>query len=191
MSSLDAPQMPLSPSQMELVQLGDLRFLRPSLELKHLYTIIRNRETSRSDFIFFSDRIIRLLIEEALTLVPFERRSVITPTAETYEGLTFSKKIAGVSIVRAGESMEKGLREVVRDIRIGKILIQRDEITATPKLFYSKLPADIATRFVFLLDPMLATGGSANKAIDVLLEHGVEESKIYFVNMVCSFFHTA
>lgn len=65
--------------------------------------------------------------------------------------------------------MENALRAVCSDIRIGKILIQRDEETSQPKLFYSKLPHDIADRYVLLLDPMLATGGSAIKAIEVLV----------------------
>ena len=81
--------------------------------------------------------------------------------------------------------MEQGLRDCCRSVRIGKILIQRDEATAMPQLFYSKLPKDIASRFCLLLDPMLATGGSANKAIEVLLNHGVMEDHILFVNLIC------
>lgn len=86
--------------------------------------------------------------------------TVVTPTGQHYDGLSFQGKICGVSIMRAGESMEQGLRECCRSVRIGKILIQRDEETAQPKLFYSKIPEDIADRWVLLLDPMLATGNS-------------------------------
>ena len=60
--------------------------------------------------------------------------------------------------MRAGEAMEQGLRDCCRSVRIGKILIQRDEDTTKPKLFYDKLPEDIADRWVLLLDPMFATG---------------------------------
>lgn len=81
--------------------------------------------------------------------------------------------------------MEQALRECCRSCRIGKILIQRDEETALPKLFYEKLPMDISNRFVLLLDPMLATGGSAIKAIQVLLTKGVPEERILFVNLIC------
>jgi len=91
-----------------------------------------------------------------------------------------------VSIVRAGESMESGLRAVCKAVRIGKILIQRDEETALPKLYYAKLPTDISQRHVLLLDPMLATGGSATKAIEVLQEHGVPEDKIMFLNLIAA-----
>jgi uracil phosphoribosyltransferase len=103
--------------------------------------------------------------------------------------------------------MEQGLRECCRSVRIGKILIQRvclfpirvclppsyhsmfcpqDEETALPKLFFAKLPDDIAQRYVLLLDPMLATGGSAIKAIEVLLDNNVPEERILFLNLVSS-----
>ncbi|KXS17370.1 PRTase-like protein [Gonapodya prolifera JEL478] len=153
-------------------------------ELVALMTIIRDKETGRSDFVFYSDRIIRLLVEEGLNHVAFVEKTVITPTGVEYKGLGFQGGICGVSIMRAGESMEQGLRECCKGVRIGKILIQRDEETAMPTLFYSKLPEDIASRQVLLLDPMLATGGSAHKAIEVLIERGVPEDHIVFVNLV-------
>lgn len=88
--------------------------------------------------------------------------------------------------MRAGESMEQGLRSCCRSVRIGKILIQRDEETAQPKLFYDKLPEDIDSRYVFLLDPMLATGGSAAMAVQVLKERGVPEERILFLNLLAA-----
>jgi uracil phosphoribosyltransferase len=123
-----------------------------------LRRIIRNKETQRGDFIFYSNRIIRLLVEEGLNHLPTIEHTVTTPVGRTYDGLAFQGKICGVSIMRAGEAMEQGLRECCRSVRIGKILIQRDEETSRPKLFYDKLPEDIADRWVLLLDPMLATG---------------------------------
>jgi len=136
--------------------------------------------------LFYSDRIIRLLVEESLNHLPVLARTVETPTGATYNGVGFEGKICGVSILRAGEAMEAGLREVCRSVRIGKILIQRDEETTLPKLFYSKFPADIASRYVLLLDPMLATGGSAMKAVEVLMEHGVPEERIIFINLIAA-----
>ncbi|KAJ3755881.1 uracil phosphoribosyltransferase-domain-containing protein [Lentinula raphanica] len=155
-------------------------------QLEALYTIIRDKDTSRGDFLFYSDRIIRLLVEEGLNHLPVVQKTVTTPTGSTYVGVGFEGKICGVSILRAGEAMEAGLREVCRSVRIGKILIQRDEETTQPKLFYSKFPSDIAKRYVLLLDPMLATGGSAMKAVDVLMEHGVPEDRIIFINLISS-----
>jgi len=120
--------------------------------------MIRDRDTKRGDFIFYSNRIIRLLVEEGLNHLPVLSRTITTPVGREYQGVKFEGQICGVSIMRAGESMEQGLRECCRSVRIGKILIQRDEETSKPKLFYEKLPTDIKDRWVLLLDPMLATG---------------------------------
>jgi len=160
--------------------------LNYSPQLEALYTIIRDKNTPRGDFIFYTDRIIRLLVEEGLNHLPVIPKTVETPTGVQYEGVGFEGRICGVSILRAGEAMEAGLREVCRSVRIGKILIQRDEETAEAKLFYSKLPPDISSRYVLLLDPMLATGGSALKAVEVLKEHGVPEERIIFINLIAS-----
>jgi len=158
--------------------------LKQTGQLKASYSIIRDKNTSREDFIFYSDRIIRLLVEEALNLLPVDSVKIITPTGASITGAKFRGKICAVSILRSGEAMETALREVCKKIRIGKILIQRDEETAKPNLIYSKLPKDISGRYVLLLDPMLATGGSVCKAIDVLKENGVREDKIIFINLI-------
>lgn len=160
--------------------------LPQTAQLDALLTIIRDASTTRSDFIFYSDRIIRLLVEEGLNHLPTVPKTVMTPTGFSYSGVDFQGRICGVSILRAGEAMEAGLRECCRSVRIGKILIQRDEETAKPKLFYAKLPEDIAERWVLLLDPMLATGGSAIKAIEVLCENGVKKEQILFLNLIAS-----
>jgi uracil phosphoribosyltransferase len=122
--------------------------------------MIRDHKTGRADFIFYSNRIIRLLVEEGLNHLPVVSQEIQTPVGRSYAGVKFEGKICGVSIMRAGESMEQGLRDCCRSVRIGKILIQRDEETSKPKLYYDKLPEDIADRWVLLLDPMLATGQS-------------------------------
>lgn len=88
--------------------------------------------------------------------------------------------------MRAGEAMEQGLRDCCRSVRIGKILIQRDEETCKPRLFYDKLPEDISQRYCLLLDPMFATGGSATMAVEVLISRGVPEERILFLNLIAS-----
>ncbi|KAJ1510828.1 Uracil phosphoribosyltransferase, synthesizes UMP from uracil [Coelomomyces lativittatus] len=162
----------------------NVHLLPQTHQLKALMTIIRNKDTHRSDFIFYSDRVIRLLVEEGLNHLPLLEKEIITPTGETYCGLDFQGKICGVPIIRAGEAMEKGLRECCKGVRIGKILIQRNEATYQPQLFYDKLPHDIHDRFVLLLDPMLATGGSVIRAIEVLLNYKVLEERILFLNLL-------
>ncbi|KAJ2162569.1 Uracil phosphoribosyltransferase, synthesizes UMP from uracil [Coemansia sp. RSA 552] len=163
-----------------------LHLLPQTHQLKGLMTIIRDAKTQRGDFVFYSDRVIRLLVEEGLNYLPVVEKRVTTPMGVEFDGVAFEGRICGVSIMRAGESMEQGLRDVCTSVRIGKVLIQRDEETAQPKLYYSKLPKDIADRWVLLLDPMLATGGSAMKCIEALLEAGVREERILFINLICA-----
>lgn len=115
--------------------------LRQTAQLAALLTIIRDRSTSRGDFVFTSNRIIRLLVEEGLNNLPVVPKEIITPLGEKHVGVGFQGKIAGVSIMRAGEAMETGLRECARSVRLGKILIQRDEETAQAKLYYAKVRA--------------------------------------------------
>ena len=162
----------------------NLTILAPSGQVCGLMTIIRDQETRRNDFIFYSDRLTRLLVEKSLELLPVRPKSIKTPLGLPHQGVGFEGKICAVSIMRAGESMEKPVREVCKKIRIGKILIQRDEQTAQPIIYYSKLPDDISQRWVFLLDPMLATGGSAREAIRILLEAGVQEERLIFINLL-------
>ncbi|KAI8091117.1 uracil phosphoribosyltransferase-domain-containing protein [Gilbertella persicaria] len=163
-----------------------VKLLAQTTQLKGLMTIIRDKNTPRADFIFYADRIIRLLVEEGLNHLPVVDKTVSTPTNAEYNGIAFEGRICGVSIMRAGEAMEQGLRECCRSVRIGKILIQRDEETHEPKLYYSKLPKDISSRYVLLLDPMLATGGSAMQAVQVLLDNNVKEERIIFLNLIAS-----
>jgi uracil phosphoribosyltransferase len=162
----------------------NVHLLPQTNQLRALHTIIRDRNARREDFVFYSGRIIRLLIEAGLNLLPFEKHEVETPVGRKYDGLRFTPQLCGVSVARAGESMEAGLRAVCRSIRIGKILIQRDKTTKLPHLYYSALPNDIAKRHVLLLDPMLATGGTALAAIKVLLDKGVAEEKIIFITLI-------
>ncbi|KAI8378897.1 uracil phosphoribosyltransferase-domain-containing protein [Blakeslea trispora] len=163
-----------------------VKLLAQTTQLRGLMTIIRDKNTPRADFIFYADRIIRLLVEEGLNHLPVVDQTVLTPTGSEYKGISFEGRICGVSIMRAGEAMEQGLRECCRSVRIGKILIQRDEETHQPKLYYSKLPKDISSRYVLLLDPMLATGGSAMQAVQVLLDNNVKEERIIFLNLIAA-----
>lgn len=169
-----------------MLTLPNLIVLPQTNQLRGLYSIIRNVHSSRSDFVFYADRIIRLLVEEGLNQLPAEPMEITCHGGRKYCGARFLGKICGVSIVRAGELMEMGLRDCCRLVRIGKILIQRDEETAMPRLFYEKLPLDISDRYVFLLDPMLATGGLAMMAVQVLLLRGVSMNRILFLNLLAA-----
>ncbi|XP_022750477.1 uridine kinase-like protein 1, chloroplastic isoform X2 [Durio zibethinus] len=152
-------------------------------QIRGMHTLIRDREISKHDFVFYSDRLIRLVVEHGLGHLPFTEKQVITPTASVYTGVDFCKKLCGVSIVRSGESMENALRACCKGIKIGKILIHRDGDNGK-QLIYEKLPKDISERHVLLLDPVLATGNSANHAIELLIQKGVPESHIIFLNLI-------
>ncbi|KAM7404859.1 hypothetical protein PAMP_012170 [Pampus punctatissimus] len=110
---------------------------------------------------------------------------VQTPQGEDYEGRTFhGKRITGVSILRAGETMEPALRAVCKDVRIGKILIQTNQDTGEPELHYLRLPKDIGDDHVILMDCTVSTGAAAMMAVRVLLDHDVQEDKILLVSLL-------
>ncbi|RLV98386.1 hypothetical protein DV515_00010768 [Chloebia gouldiae] len=141
------------------------------------------RKSSRGDFVFSADRLIRLVVEEGLNQLPYTECTVTTPTGHKYEGVRFEKGNCGVSIMRSGEAMEQGLRDCCRSIRIGKILIQSDEETQRAKVYYAKFPPDIYRRKVLLMYPILSTGNTVIEAVKVLVEHGVQPSVIILLSL--------
>jgi uracil phosphoribosyltransferase len=163
--------------------LEQLKVLEPSDRVRELQTIIRDSTTSRGDFIFYADRLIRVMVEEGLNCLPSYKRTVITPTGHEYEGEWFEKWNCAVSILRSGEAMEKGLRECCRSMRIGKILIRRDQDTKLPRVYYAKFPPQVDKRQILLLHPVLESGATAKEALNILKEHGVREEKIHIISL--------
>ncbi|XP_037771349.1 uridine-cytidine kinase-like 1 isoform X5 [Chelonia mydas] len=162
-----------------------LSVLKSTPQVRGMHTIIRNKETSRDEFIFYSKRLMRLLIEHALSFLPFQSCTVQTPQGEDYEGRSYSgKQITGVSILRAGETMEPALRAVCKDVRIGTILIQTNSNTGEPELHYLRLPKDIREDHVILMDCTVSTGAAAMMAVRVLLDHDVPEDKIFLLSLL-------
>ncbi|CAI7934253.1 unnamed protein product, partial [Closterium sp. NIES-54] len=180
---------------------SNVHVIESTFQVRGMHTLIRNRDTKKHNFVFYADRLIRLLVEHGLGHLPFTEIQVTTPTGSTYVGINFSRKLCGVSIIRSGESMENALRACCKGVKIGKILIHREgdygkqgvKMGRTPihrdgdfgkQLIYEKLPRDIAQRHVMLLDPVLASGRSAIKAIELLLHRGVPEERIIFLNLI-------
>jgi len=161
-------------------------FVLPSTrQIKGLHTFIRSVATPRDEFIFYSKRLIRLVIEYALSLLPFKETIVETPQGMLYKGKRASiNKICGVSILRAGETMEQALNEVLKDIRIGKILIQTNTETGEPELYYLRLPKDISEYHIILMDATVATGAASMMAIRILLDHDVPEENIMLLSLL-------
>ncbi|KAK4710549.1 hypothetical protein R3W88_005062 [Solanum pinnatisectum] len=157
--------------------------IQSTFQIRGMHTLVRNAKTTKHDFVFYADRLIRLVVEHGLGHLPFTEKQIITPTGSVYSGVVFCKRLCGVSIIRSGESMENALRACCKGIKIGKILIH-GEGKSGRQLIYEKLPSDIASRHVLLLDPVLASGNSAVKAISVLLSKGVPESNIVFLNLI-------
>ncbi|XP_068842953.1 uridine-cytidine kinase-like 1 isoform X4 [Capricornis sumatraensis] len=162
-----------------------LSVLKSTPQVRGMHTIIRDRETSRDEFIFYSKRLMRLLIEHALSFLPFQDCMVQTPQGQDYAGKCYAgKQITGVSILRAGETMEPALRAVCKDVRIGTILIQTNQLTGEPELHYLRLPKDISDDHVILMDCTVSTGAAAMMAVRVLLDHDVPEDKIFLLSLL-------
>nr|XP_014345850.1 PREDICTED: uridine-cytidine kinase-like 1 [Latimeria chalumnae] len=116
---------------------------------------------------------------------PLQPITVETPQGTIYEGKRLNgKRITGVSILRAGETMEQALMAVCKDIRLGKILIQTNHSTGEPELHYLRLPKDISEDYVILMDSTVSTGAAAMMAIRVLLDHDVQEDKIFLLSLL-------
>ncbi|XP_047166805.1 uridine/cytidine kinase UKL1, chloroplastic-like isoform X1 [Vigna umbellata] len=160
----------------------NLNVIQSTFQTRGMHTLIRDRDISKHDFIFYSDRLIRLVVEHGLGYLPFTEKQVITPTGSIYTGVDFCKKLCGVSIIRSGESMENAFRACCKGIKIGKILIHRDGDET--QLIYEKLPKDISERHVLLMDPVLGTGNTASEAVELLIKKGVPESQIIFLNLI-------
>ncbi|KAG1472858.1 hypothetical protein G6F56_001290 [Rhizopus delemar] len=143
-------------------------------QIKGIHTILRNCLTRRDEFVFYADRLAVLLMEYAINMLPSEPLTVTTPIEE----------ICGVSILRAGGTMEAGLKRVFSDATIGKLLIQTDPNTGDPELHYCKLPKEVSNYNIVLMDAMVGTGAAALMAIRVLLDHDVPEDKIIFVSFL-------
>ncbi|XP_067274010.1 uridine-cytidine kinase-like 1 isoform X1 [Pseudorasbora parva] len=162
-----------------------LSVMESTPQVRGMHTIIRNKETSRDEFIFYSKRLMRLLIEHALSFLPLKPVSVETPQGTVYEGKRLSgKRITGVSILRAGETMEQALMAVCKDIRLGKILIQTNHDTGEPELHYLRLPKELSEDYVILMDSTVSTGAAALMAVRVLLDHDVQEDKIFLLSLL-------
>lgn len=178
------------------LQQPDLRRIYPNLEvipsnfqIRGMHTIIRDANTGTEDYVFYADRLLRLVVEAGLGHLHFKERAVMTPTGHQYIGVEFARRLCGVSIIRSGESMENALRACCKGIKIGKILVHRvgDRlVTQEKELVYERLPEDIADRFVLLMDPILGTGSSAVRAVKVLLEKGVQEGNILFLTLIAA-----
>lgn len=145
--------------------------------LKHKISILRDVHTGTNEFFRLVKEIAVMEGYEALRHLPTELVEVETPIQKTMQPMVSGKKLCFVPILRAGLGMVEGLRELVPSAKVGHIGLYRDEVTHIPHEYYCKLPYGLDEREVYVLDPMLATGGSAIDAVALLREHGAKNLK--------------
>lgn len=133
--------------------------------IQHKLSILRDKNTSSKDFRALIHEIAMLMCYEATRDLPLEEIEIETPICKTKAKHISGKKLAVVPILRAGLGMVDAISELIPSVRIGHIGLYRDEETLKPVEYYCKLPKDIGERDVIVVDPMLATGGSAIDAV--------------------------
>ena len=145
--------------------------------IQHKTTILRQTTTTNKVFRELIEEITMLMCYEALRDLPLEDVKVKTPITETTQKMIKGKKLAIVPILRAGLGMVGGMLDLVPSAKVGHIGMYRDEETLEPHEYYCKLPADIDKRLIVVVDPMLATGGSAIDAISQIKGYGGKSIK--------------
>ena len=145
--------------------------------IQHKTTILRQTTTSNKEFREFVEEITMLMCYEALRDLPLEEVEIETPLKKTRKKVLKGKKLAIVPILRAGLGMVSGMLSLVPSAKVGHIGMYRDEETLQPHEYYCKLPPDIEDRLVVVVDPMLATGGSACDAISQIKSYGAKQIK--------------
>lgn len=146
--------------------------------IQHKLTILRDKNTGSKEFRELVKEIGMLMVYETTRDLPMLEIEIDTPIQKTKSKILSGKKMAIVPILRAGLGMVEGILELIPAAKVGHIGLYRDPETLKPVEYYCKLPSDVEERDFFLVDPMLATGGSADAAIRLLKEKGVKSIKL-------------
>ncbi|KAF0467288.1 uracil phosphoribosyltransferase [Pediococcus pentosaceus] len=152
--------------------------------IQHKLTLIRDKHCSTKEFREIVNEISTLMAYEVSRDMPLMDVEIATPIGKSIQKQISGKKVAIVPILRAGLGMVDGMAELLPVARIGHIGMYRDEETLKPTEYFVKLPSDISERQVFVVDPMLATGGSAIMAVDALKKRGAKD--IRFCSLVAA-----
>ena len=144
----------------------------------HKLTIMRDENTSVKDFRELVSEIGMLITYEATRDLPLTTKHIKTPICEMDAPTLAGKKFVVVPILRAGLGLVDGVLRMVPSARVGHIGMYRDEETLEPHVYFCKMPKDVAERDVLIVDPMLATGGSASAAIQFMKEYGCKNIKM-------------
>ena len=146
--------------------------------IQHKLSIMRDKNTSVKEFRELVSEIAMLMCYEATRDLPLEPVEIETPVAKATVNRIAGKKLAIVPILRAGLGMVDGMVSMMPNVKVGHVGLFRDPETLEPVKYYFKMPPDIGERDVIVVDPMLATGGSASAAIQFLKEDGVKHIKL-------------
>ncbi|MCE8510293.1 uracil phosphoribosyltransferase [Ruegeria pomeroyi] len=143
--------------------------------VQHKLTLMRDKGTSTASFRQLLREITQLLAYEVTREMPLTTRTIETPLEEMEAPILAGKKLALVSILRAGNGMLDGVLELVPSARVGFVGLYRDEDTLQPVQYYFKVPEGLQDRLVIAVDPMLATGNSSAAAVDLLKQAGATD----------------
>ena len=146
--------------------------------IQHKLTQIRQKDTSTTQFRQMINEIGGLMVYEITRDLPLEQIEIETPVAKTKANVIAGKKMVVVPILRAGLGMVDGILQMIPSARIGHIGIFRDEETLQPVEYFAKFPEELDQRDIFIVDPMLATGGSAIAAINSIKQRGAKNIKL-------------
>ena len=152
--------------------------------IQHKIGFIRRKDTGTKDFRQTISEIAMLICYEATRDLPTDEVEIETPICKTTVKELKGKKLAVVPILRAGLGMVDGMLQLIPSAKVGHIGLYRDPVTVKPVEYYCKLPADCSEREVFVVDPMLATGGSSVAAIQMLKDKGCKN--IHFMCIIAA-----
>lgn len=152
--------------------------------IQHKIGIMRMKETSTKEFRDLVSEVAMLICYEATRELPLEDKEIQTPLVKTTVKEIAGKKLCIVPILRAGLHMADGILNLIPNAKVGHIGMYRNEETLEPVEYFCKLPHDAADREIFVVDPMLATGGSAIAAIESLKSRGIK--KIHFLCLIAA-----
>ena len=152
--------------------------------IKHKITLMRKEETTTQEFRSLVEEVAMLMAYEALSDLEMTEISVKTPIEESIQPVIAGKKLTIVPILRACLGMVSGVQALVPSARIGHIGLYRDPETHEPHEYYCKLPDPIDERQIVVVDPMLATGGSAVAAVNFIKQHG--GTRIKFMSIIAA-----
>ncbi|GAB4074806.1 uracil phosphoribosyltransferase [Barrientosiimonas marina] len=146
--------------------------------IQHKLTYIRDKDTGTKEFRELVDEVAMLMAFEITRNLPLQEKTIETPVMEADTQVLAGKKIGLVPIIRAGLGMVDGMLKLIPAAKVGHVGLYRDPETLKPHEYYTKLPSDIAERELIVLDPMLATGGSASEAIHLLKKRGAKQIRL-------------